>query len=131
MASLATMMADLIAKVIIKRKKKILDSGANMSIISDFSHLDLNTPFCRAEEPRGMETANQSVMAISGSGTISGLDGVLCEGAICSLISVPQMCKSKSVIFEVCGAVAVTLDNEGISTLSGFKNNCLQKINFF
>ena len=68
-ASLAAMMADLTAKVIIKRKKTILDSGANISIISDFSHLDPNTPYCTAEEPRGVETANQSVIAISGSGT--------------------------------------------------------------
>ena len=126
-ASLATLMADLIAKV--KRKKKLLDSGANISIISDTSHLDPNTTFCRAEEPRGVETANQSVMAISGSGTICGLEGALCDDAASSLISVSQLCKAKkaAVILDSCGAVAVTLDDEGIATLNEFKNNCFQK----
>ena len=70
--SLATNMADLIAKVI-RKKKKISHSGANMIFMSDLSHFDSNTPFFRAEEPRGVKTANQSVMAISGSGLISGL----------------------------------------------------------
>ena len=68
-ASLATTMAAFIAKKVIQ-KKKLPDSGANISIISDISHLEPNTSFCRAEEPHGVETANQSVMAISGSGTI-------------------------------------------------------------
>ena len=81
-AALATKMADIIAKV--KRKKKLLDSGASTSIISDLSHLDPNTSFGRAEEPCGVETTNQSVMALSGS----GLEGVFCDGATCRLISV-------------------------------------------
>ena len=72
-------------------------------------------------------------MVISGSGTIRGLDGIVCEGAMCSLISVSQMCKSKSaaVIFDACGVVAVKLGDEGISTLNRFKETCFFKINFF
>ena len=128
MAAIAATAAE-VKELKARKKQQILDSGASMSLISDLSHLDPNTSFCRAEEPRGMETANQSVMAISGSGTISGLDGVDCEGAMCSLITVPQMCKSNSVaeIFDACGAVAVKLDNEGISTLNGFKETYLKK----
>ena len=100
-ASLATMKAALIAKVM-RKKKKILDSGANMSIIFDLSHLDSNTPLCRAEEPGGVEMTNQSVMAISGSSSISGLEGAFCDGATRSLISVSQLCKDKNaaVIFD-------------------------------
>ena len=67
-------------------------------------------------------------MPITGSETIVGLEGVVCEGAIYSLISVPQLCKSKSAaeFFGACGAVAVKLDDEGISTLNGFKETCLK-----
>ena len=64
------MMVDLIANKV-KRKKKLLHSGANISIISDISHLDHNASFCRAE----------SVMAISGSGTFCGMEGALCVDA--------------------------------------------------
>ena len=75
-ASLAAMIADIIAELIITRKNKILDSGASMSIISDLSHYDPSTPYCRAEEFGGLERANQSIMAISGSRTINDLEGI-------------------------------------------------------
>ena len=65
-------------------------------------------------------------MAISGCGTICGMEGALCGDAASSLISVSQLCKAKkaAVILDSCGAVAVTLDDEGIATLNEFKNNC-------
>ena len=43
-ATLATMMAGLIPKMI-KKKKKTLDSGADMSVTSDLSHLDSKFKF--------------------------------------------------------------------------------------
>ena len=88
-ASLATTMAACIASKV-KQKKKLLDSGANISIISDISHFDPNTSFCRAEEPRGVDTANQSGMAIFGSESICGMEGALCDKAASSLISVSR-----------------------------------------
>ena len=99
-----------------------------MSIISDFSHLDTNTPFCRAEEPHGVETANQSVMAISGSGTICGLEGVVCDTATHSLISVPQLCKDKKavVIFDSCGAVVYRRDAHVDSAINDIKEFSFQ-----
>ena len=62
------------------KKLTILDSGANISIISDITHLDTNTvPLCRrAEDAPGVETASGGAMAISGRGVIVGLEGPIC-----------------------------------------------------
>ena len=53
-----------------KVKKKLLDSGANISIVSSLSHLDTNTfpTFLRADKPSVVETANNSTMDIQGRG---------------------------------------------------------------
>ena len=57
-------------------------------------------------------------MVISGSGTICGMEGALCDDAVCSLICVSQLCKAKktAMILVSYGAVAVTLDDEGIAS---------------
>ena len=75
----------------------------------------------------GVETANQSVMKISGSGAICGMEGELCYDAAISLISVSHLGKAKkaAVIFDSCGSVAVMLDDEGIAALNGCKNELL------
>ena len=51
-------------------KKKLLDSGANITIISSLSHLDSNTlpTYLRAEKPSVVQTANKSTMDIQGRG---------------------------------------------------------------
>ena len=74
-ASLATMMAALIAKVI--KKEEDIDSGANMSVVSDLSHLDSNTPFCWAEEPGGVEMADKSFT--EGTGYQQPVQNGVCE----------------------------------------------------
>ena len=76
-AKMDMIFAHMIAKV---EKKKLLDSGANISIVSSLSHLDTNTfPTClRAEKPSVVQTANNSTMAIHGRGQFQGVNGVLC-----------------------------------------------------
>ena len=53
-------------------KKILLDSGANVSVISNPSHVDHNTiPSCRrADKSSGVETADKTVMPIAGDGII-------------------------------------------------------------
>ena len=48
---------------------------------------------------------------------------------MCSLISASEFRKDKNaaVIFDSCGAVAVALDEHGILTINGFKDQCCQK----
>ena len=72
-----------------KVKKKLLDSGANIIIVSSLSHLDSNTfpTFLRADKPSVVETANNSTMEIQGNGQFEGLNSVLCESASNSLLS--------------------------------------------
>ena len=53
-----------------RRKRKILDSGANISIVSSLSHLDSNTfpTFLRADKPFVVQIANNSTMENQGRG---------------------------------------------------------------
>ena len=59
-------------------KKKLLDSGANISIVSSLLHLDSNTfpTFLRADKPSVVETANNSTMDIQGRGQFEGVNSV-------------------------------------------------------
>ena len=61
-----------IAKLEMLEKRILLDSGANISVISDLSHVDLHTiPSCRrADKPTGVETADRTIMPIAGDGVI-------------------------------------------------------------
>ena len=58
-------------------KPIIFDSGANLSILSDITHVDTNTiPLCRrAENASGMTTAAGVKLDITGRGIIVGLEG--------------------------------------------------------
>ena len=51
-----------------KVKQTIIDSGANVSVISDLTHMDTNTvPLCRrAEDASGVVTASGEELEISG-----------------------------------------------------------------
>ena len=60
-------------------KKKLLDLGANITIVSSLTHLDPNTTplFHSADKPlRNVETANNSKMPIQGQGKFEGVNGV-------------------------------------------------------
>ena len=54
-----------------KVKLKSLDSGANISVICDVTHVDTNTvPLCcRAEDAAGVVTASGEELEISGRGS--------------------------------------------------------------
>jgi hypothetical protein len=69
-----------------------LDSGANVSILSNLSHLDPNSipKIRRADKPSGVETANNSTMEIAGEGQFEGLDSVICPNASHNLLSISQ-----------------------------------------
>ena len=84
------------------KKSKILDSGANICIISDITHLDSNTlPLCRrAEDHGGVETASGVAMPISGNGTICGVEGKICEGASFTLILLLLLLLCSSQIWQ-------------------------------
>ena len=108
------------------KKATILDSGANVCIISDITHLDTNTvPLCRrAEDAAGVETASGVAMPISGRGLLVGLEGPLCLDATTTLLSVPQLCKEREaiVIMDAVGAIAVESDAFNTSHV-----NCIKK----
>ena len=108
------------------KKATILDSGANVCIISDITHLDTNTvPLCRrAEDAAGVETASGVAMPISGRGLLVGLEGPLCLDATTTLLSVPQLCKEREaiVIMDAVGAIAVESDAFNKSHV-----NCIKK----
>ena len=57
---------------------KILDSCANVSIVSILSRLDSNTfpTILRVDDPSAVETVNNSTMAIQGQGKLEGIDSV-------------------------------------------------------
>ena len=57
-------------------KLKTLDPGANVAVISDRCHLDTNTISIRrrAEDASGVETADEAVMPITGSGIVVGIE---------------------------------------------------------
>ena len=98
----------------VNRKKRIfLDSGANTSIISDLSHTDphSSTSLCRAEEPRGVETANGSIMPIVGMGQIAGVTGVICPESSFSLVSVPQVARECDATFVINESEAFAYKN--------------------
>ena len=114
-AALAAMTVERDEALNVKLQKlKILDSGANISIISDITHVDTNTvPFCRrAEDAAGVETASGAMMPISGCGTIVGVEGKICEEASFTMISVPQVCVDRDacMFFDSVGAIAVVND---------------------
>ena len=69
-AQLATTQAQLAAYHDGQVKKRLLDSDANISILSTPSHMDPNTfpIMLRADKPSVVETANNSTMAIQGRG---------------------------------------------------------------
>ena len=71
-----------------KVKKKLLNSGANISIVSSLLHLDTNTIpiLLRADKPSVVVTANISTMEIQGQGKFEGVDCVLCDSASSSLL---------------------------------------------
>ena len=108
------------------KKPIILDSGANVSVISDFTHVDTNTvPLCRrAEDASGVETADGNVMPIEGRGIIVGVEGKICTGASFTLLSVPQVCQElgASVVFNSSGAVAYKNDSFSDDVFNGLKN---------
>ena len=95
-----------------KVKPTIIDSGANVSVISDVTHVDTNTvPLCRrAEDATGVVTASGEELDISGRGIIVGVEGAICLGATASLVSASQVCKERGayVIMDSCGAIAVS-----------------------
>ena len=86
--------AQLKAAALKVTKPIIFDSGANVSIMSDITHVDINTILLcrRAKDACGVETAVGAVMPISGTGVILGLEGQTSAGASASLISVQQTC---------------------------------------
>ena len=92
-AALKLEIEQLKAALEVRQKKIYLDSGANISIIADVSHVDPHTSpsFCRAEEPHGVETANQTIMPVEGEGQIMGVTGKICTEAGASLVSMSQV----------------------------------------
>ena len=104
------MLLQKIALLVKLEKKILLDSGANVSVISDYSHVDTNTiPSCRrADKSSGVETADKTVMPITGDGIILGCGGVICDDASHSLVSQSQFMKVHDavVISDSVGAVA-------------------------
>ena len=111
----------------VKNKLKILDSGANTSIIADITHVDTNTvPFCcRAEDGAGVETASGAVMPITSRGVICGLEGPICPSATTSLLSVPQLRTEGSAIaiMDSEGAIAVKRDVVNTRLINQIKMN--------
>ena len=103
--------AELEAQLKVKHKKSIiLDSGANITVISDITHVDNNTvPSCRrAEDAAGVETADGAIMPITGNGVVVGLEGPICDGASTTLVSVSQFCQERNAMlcFNSTSAVA-------------------------
>ena len=63
-------------------QKKLLDSGANISIVSSLSHLDPDTTpsFHRVDKPfNSVETANNSTMKIDEVGKFKNMDSAICQ----------------------------------------------------
>ena len=73
-------------------KKNLRDSGANVSVIANRSHVVANTiPSCRwADKSFGVETAYKTVMPVTVDGIISGCGVVICDGASYSCVSQSQ-----------------------------------------
>ena len=104
-------------------KKKLIASGANITIVSSLTHLDPNTTpiYHRADKPsRTVQTANNSTMAIQGQGKFEGVNGVLCESASYSLLSTSQYTREKDavVIMSSAEAVGVKIDSTVTSHLN-------------
>ena len=77
-------MAQLRAEAALKGKKpKTLDSGANISVISDITLVDTNTiSLCpRADGASGVEFTDGTVMPIEDRRVIAGVEGAMCNGA--------------------------------------------------
>ena len=131
-ARMGLMSVQLAAKEV---KKKLLDSGANISIVSNLSHSDSNTfpTFLRADKPSVVETANISTMTIQGQGQFIGLNSVLCESANNSLLSASQFTRENDtiVIISEKDAVGVKLDSTVTSLLNDIKNTISIKINYY
>ena len=109
------------------KKKVLLDSGANHSVISHMSHVDTKTIPCRrADKSSGVETADGTVMPISGDGIIQGCDGVFCENASHSLVSQSQWAATNDgiVIADATHAFGVSSSHVVLNDIiNGFKNN--------
>ena len=65
--ALTLQLADLTAANLKVTKPKILDSGANVSVISDITHVNANTiSLCRrVDDDSGAETADGAIMPIT------------------------------------------------------------------
>ena len=75
------------------KKKIMLGSGANHSVIADPTHVNPHTSpsFDRNVEYSGVETASQEVLAVEGQGQIMGVPGVLCSCSGATLVSLGQV----------------------------------------
>ena len=93
------------------KKRKFLDTGANVSILSDITHKDINSiALCRrAEDAQGVATASGVPMEIMGSANFEGVVSKICTEANHSLLSVSQYNKVKNavMIFDEYGAWGV------------------------
>ena len=113
------------------QKRKFVDSGANVSILSDHTHMDTNSiPLCRrAEDAQGVVTAAGVPMEITGSANFEGVVSKICPESTSSLLSVSQWStvNDGAMIFDARGAFGVRNDDVVRPLLKFIKEHSLRQ----
>ena len=98
------------------KKKRLLDSGANITVISTLDHSDTSSfaSSLRIHDlaPEAVETADGGQMLVTGASTMLDIPALLCPTATNRLLSVSQFwsLKNAMVLFSSKGAIVIAID---------------------
>ena len=79
-------------------KPHYLDSGNNYSVIASPSHIDTDTNIQLSDRVETLKTASGQQLAISGTGTLLGVDAIYVPDTIASLSSVSQLNEARNAV---------------------------------
>jgi len=71
-------------------KPHYMDSGNNYSVIASLNHIDNDTSIIPSHRAETLETASGQQLAITGTGSLQGVDAIHVPDSVASLTSVSQ-----------------------------------------
>ena len=75
-----------------------MDSGNNYSVISTINHIDTDTSIIPSNRADTLETAGGQQLAITGTGSLQGVDAIHVPDSVASLTSVSQFNRARNAV---------------------------------
>jgi hypothetical protein len=79
-------------------KPHYLDSGNNYSVIASINHIDTDTSIIPSHRAETLETASGQQLAITGTGSLQGVDAIHVPDSVASLTSVSQFNNARNAV---------------------------------